>query len=115
MCRDGGDVKNRIERAYVMGKLKSKTTVTVANITIELLFVGLFQVSKYSFMTTLHAYIPQDRLRALAHGETLPDRTSGSALFADISVFTALTEGLRESLRPRLGAEELTRHLDEFD
>jgi hypothetical protein len=27
---------------------------------------------------------------------TLPDRTIGSALFADISGFTALTEGLRE-------------------
>ena len=63
-------------------------------------------------MTTLHTYIPQDRLRALARGETLPDRTAGSALFADISGFTALTEGLRESLGPRRGAEELTRHLD---
>jgi class 3 adenylate cyclase len=41
---------------------------------------------------TLHTYLPQDRLRALARGETLPDRTNGSALFADISGFTALTE-----------------------
>ena len=60
---------------------------------------------------TLHTYIPQDRLRALARGETLPDRTNGSALFADISGFTALTEGLRESLGARQGAEELTKHL----
>jgi adenylate cyclase len=59
----------------------------------------------------LHTYIPQDRLRALAHGETLPDRTSGAALFADISGFTALTEGLRDALGQRQGAEELTHHL----
>jgi class 3 adenylate cyclase/predicted ATPase len=60
---------------------------------------------------TLHSYLPQDRLRALARGETLPDRTSGSALFADISGFTALTESLRESLGARQGAEELSRRL----
>jgi class 3 adenylate cyclase len=59
----------------------------------------------------LHTYIPQDRLRALACGQTLPDRTAGSALFADISGFTALTESLREALGSRQGAEELTKHL----
>lgn len=63
-------------------------------------------------MTTIQTYIPQDRLRALARGESLPDRTTGSALFADISGFTALTELLRESLGARQGAEELTKHLD---
>ena len=61
---------------------------------------------------TLHTYLPQDRLRALARGESLPDRTNGSALFADISGFTPLTETLRELLGPRRGAEELTKHLD---
>jgi class 3 adenylate cyclase/predicted ATPase len=60
----------------------------------------------------LATYVPQDRLRALACGQTLPDRTSGSALFADISGFTALTESLREALGPRRGAEELTHQLD---
>src|SRR5215211_627225 len=60
---------------------------------------------------TLHVYLPQDRLRALARGEALPDRTSGAALFADISGFTALTESLRETLGARQGAEELTRQL----
>ncbi|HKI54484.1 MAG TPA: hypothetical protein VJ987_10200, partial [Anaerolineales bacterium] len=60
---------------------------------------------------TLHAYLPQDRLRAIANNSSLPDRTSGSALFADISGFTALTESLRESLGPRQGAEELTKQL----
>lgn len=61
---------------------------------------------------SLHAYLPQDRLRALARGETLPDRTFGSALFADISGFTPLTEALRDSLGPRRGAEEMTRYLN---
>ena len=59
----------------------------------------------------LGSYLPQDRLRALALGQTLPDRTTGSALFADISGFTALTEGLRNAHGARRGAEELTRHL----
>ena len=60
----------------------------------------------------LHTYLPQDRLRALARGETLPDRTQGSALFADISGFTPLTETLRAALGPRRGAEELTKQID---
>src|SRR5690349_3320534 len=60
---------------------------------------------------TLHLYLPQDRLRALARGETLPDRTNGAALFADISGFTALTESLRGSLGARGGAEELSKRL----
>ena len=45
---------------------------------------------------TLHTYLPQDRLRAWARDEILPDRPTGSALFTDISGFTTLTEGLRE-------------------
>jgi len=60
----------------------------------------------------LTPYLPQDRLRAISRGETLPDRTSGSAMLADISGFTPLTEGLQQSLGPRRGAEELTRHLN---
>jgi len=63
-------------------------------------------------MTTLHAHLPQDRLRALARHETLPDRTHGSALFADISGFTPLTEALRSALGPRRGAEALTQQLE---
>ena len=63
-------------------------------------------------MNILQTYIPQDRLRALAYDEILPDRTSGTALFADISGFTPLTESLRHLLGQRRGAEELTKHLD---
>src|SRR5262245_27839306 len=61
---------------------------------------------------SLAAYLPDDRRRALAQGRDLPDRTSGAALFADISGFTPLTEALARDLGPRLGAEELTRQLN---
>jgi adenylate cyclase len=64
------------------------------------------------FAMTLAAYLPQDRRRALARGEDLPDRTTGSALFADVSGFTVLTEQLRHTLGPRGGAEELARRLN---
>lgn len=57
---------------------------------------------------SLHTYLPQDRLRALLRGTTLPDRTSGSALFADISGFTPLTEKLTRELGARRGIDELT-------
>jgi adenylate cyclase len=50
-------------------------------------------------------------LQAIANGASLPGRASGTALFADISGFTALTESLRETLGTRQGAEELTRQL----
>ncbi len=60
----------------------------------------------------LQIYLPHDRIRVLASGDTLPDRTSGSALFADISGFTPLTEALRTALGARLGAEELTSHIN---
>ena len=54
------------------------------------------------------AYIARDRRRALAAGVDLPDRVSGSALFADISGFTPLTEALAAELGAQRGAEELT-------
>jgi predicted ATPase/class 3 adenylate cyclase len=63
-------------------------------------------------MTTLHIYVAQDRLRALAGGNSLPSPSRGSALFADISGFTALTEALRNALGARQGAEELTRRIE---
>jgi predicted ATPase/class 3 adenylate cyclase len=63
-------------------------------------------------METPGAYIPTDRRRALARGEALPDRAQGSALFADISGFTPLTEALARELGPQRGAEEISRHLN---
>ena len=58
----------------------------------------------------LHTYIPQDRLRALVRGLALPERTHGTALFADISGFTTLTENLARSLGARRGIEVLSQH-----
>ena len=58
------------------------------------------------------SYMPMDRRHALARGETLPDRTFGSALFADIAGFTPLAESLAQSLGAQRGAEELTRQLN---
>ena len=54
------------------------------------------------------AYIARDRRRALSAGMELPNRVAGSALFADISGFTPLTEALSNELGPQRGAEELT-------
>ena len=59
------------------------------------------------------AYIPIDRRVALAQGADLPDRTAGTALFADISGFTALTEALVDELGPQRGPEELTFYLNQ--
>lgn len=55
----------------------------------------------------IDAYIAGDRRRALASGQTIPDRVSGSALFADISGYTPLTEALVGEFGPRRGAEEI--------
>jgi adenylate cyclase len=63
-------------------------------------------------MYRLGTYLPQDRLRALIRGTTLPDRTSGSAIFADISGFTRLTEKLTQTLGSRRGVEALSQKLN---
>ncbi len=60
----------------------------------------------------LNIYLPQDRLRALAKGEALPERSRGAAIFADISGFTPLTEKLTQELGPRRGIEELTQRIN---
>ena len=65
-------------------------------------------------MESLAAYIPTDRRRALALGVDLPDHATGAALFADLSGFTPLTEGLVEALGPQRGAEELTGWLNQI-
>jgi predicted ATPase/class 3 adenylate cyclase len=63
-------------------------------------------------MESLHAYIPPDRRQALALGADLPERSTGAALFADISGFTPLTEALVRALGPQRGAEELPSQLN---
>jgi len=64
-------------------------------------------------MESLGAYIPIDRRLALAQGQALPDRMQGTALFADISGFTRLTDALLRALGPRRGSDELTRWLNQ--
>ncbi|MCB9144551.1 MAG: tetratricopeptide repeat protein [Anaerolineales bacterium] len=61
---------------------------------------------------TLSSHLPQDRLQAISRSETLPDRATGSALFADVSGFTALTEKLNRELGARRGAEEISQQLN---
>jgi class 3 adenylate cyclase len=63
-------------------------------------------------MHPLEPFVPIDRLRALAHGVPLPDRTQGAALFADITGFTPLTHALVVNHGYRTGAEKLTRQLN---
>ena len=61
---------------------------------------------------TVALYVPMDRRQALATGKTLPEYVRGTALFADVSGFTALTESLTNELGLQRGAEEMTRHLN---
>jgi len=68
---------------------------------------------KRAIAEPLYVYMPMDRRQALVRGETLPDRTSGAALFADISGFTPLTAALAQELGPQRGAEELARLLNQ--
>jgi adenylate cyclase len=63
-------------------------------------------------ITNASIYIPMDRRQALARGADLPDRMTGTALFADVSGFTPLTDALTGSLGAKRGAEELTRQLN---
>jgi class 3 adenylate cyclase/tetratricopeptide (TPR) repeat protein len=58
------------------------------------------------------AYISWDRRRALATGAAIPSHVRGSALFADISGFTPVTEALAEELGSQRASEILTGHLN---
>src|SRR5690349_12947754 len=69
-------------------------------------------ITKGADMHSLIAYLPQDRLRSLARGEPLPNRTSGAALFADISGFTPLTDALTEALGSHRGVETVTDQIN---
>ncbi len=59
-------------------------------------------------------YIPLDRRQALNRNKSLPTRTSGAALFTDISGFTLLTEALLKAYGPKRGSEEITRRLNQI-
>ncbi|MCB0158982.1 MAG: AAA family ATPase, partial [Caldilineaceae bacterium] len=61
----------------------------------------------------LLAYVPMDRRHALVRDIDLPDRTTGAALFADISGFTRLTEELVHALGPQRGVEELIQTINQ--
>jgi class 3 adenylate cyclase/tetratricopeptide (TPR) repeat protein len=63
-------------------------------------------------MQELTAYLPMDRCQAMARSETLPDRCTGAALFADISGFTPLAETLVTELGRKRGAEELLHQIN---
>ncbi|MFN8482379.1 MAG: tetratricopeptide repeat protein [Anaerolineae bacterium] len=65
-------------------------------------------------METSAAYIPIDRRLALQRGAALAERSSGAALFADISGFTPLTEALAIEFGPQRGAEEMTGYLNQI-
>src|SRR5262249_31283777 len=69
-------------------------------------------IAKGAHMDSLMAYLPQDRVRSLARGEALPERTVGTAVFADISGFTLLTEAVTAALGPHRGAETLTDQIN---
>ncbi len=68
---------------------------------------------KKALAEPISVYLPMDRRQALVHGHALPQRTSGAALFADISGFTPLTAALARELGLQRGAEELTRLLNQ--
>jgi class 3 adenylate cyclase len=70
-------------------------------------------MSKY-VLESLAAYIPMDRRQAMDDGAVIDGEITGTALFADISGFTPLSEALVRSLGPQRGAEELTIHLNRF-
>lgn len=63
-------------------------------------------------MDSLYAFIPMDRRLAMARGESLPDRTHGAVLFADISGFTPLTAALAQELGVQRGAEEVLNQIN---
>ena len=57
-------------------------------------------------------YMPIDRWHGLANGLSLPEYTTGTALIADISGYTMLTETLITTLGTRRGTEALTQQIN---
>ena len=67
---------------------------------------------KHAKAETVATYISMDRRQAMANKKTLPEYVHGTALFADVSGFTALTESLANELGFQRGAEEMIRHIN---
>ncbi|HTH12777.1 MAG TPA: adenylate/guanylate cyclase domain-containing protein, partial [Spirochaetia bacterium] len=65
-------------------------------------------------MPEFSSFIPQDRRRALAEGRSLDGETTGTALLADISGFTPLSEEYSQEFGAHRGAEEVTLRLNTF-
>ena len=80
--------------------------------TVKVSLVSEREIQKGGMQNPLISYVPQDRLAALARGRELPELATGSALFADISGFTPLTNAMVQQFGARRGAEEATRHLN---
>jgi class 3 adenylate cyclase len=57
-------------------------------------------------------FIPRDRRWALAGEKSVPDYTTGSVLFADISGFSTLTHILLSQYGPKRGAEEVLHQIN---
>ncbi|HSH05738.1 MAG TPA: AAA family ATPase [Anaerolineae bacterium] len=63
-------------------------------------------------MLTPASFIPYDRRLTIPTNTPIPPHTLGTALFADISGFTPLTETLAHELGDKRGAEALTAQLN---
>jgi class 3 adenylate cyclase/methyl-accepting chemotaxis protein len=61
---------------------------------------------------TVAVHIPMDRRQSMANNIRLPEYVHGTAVFADVSGFTALTEVLANELGLQRGAEEVIRQLN---
>lgn len=64
-------------------------------------------------MKLLSAYIPMDRRLAIADDEDLSNRTHGSALFTDISGYTALVETLLAKYGRKAGVDKGTQFINQ--
>jgi class 3 adenylate cyclase/tetratricopeptide (TPR) repeat protein len=68
--------------------------------------------TKVDVLRAALAYVPMDRRLELLTGNTVPTRSEGTALFADICGFTPMTERLAREVGPHRAGEELSRILD---
>ena len=66
-------------------------------------------------LDALIPYMPIDRRHAHVAGNQIADPTEGTALFADVSGFTALTGALMQELGAKRGAEEVLVYLNSYN